>query len=110
MGDYLAGLFALAREQVAGAPALVGAISDRICDLDRADFLVALPALRLAFSWFPPREKHGIARAVLSLGSREDPRDLLELAHAPAAIAAGVSLDGRIAAVGARYGLLEAAP
>jgi len=110
VGDYLAGLFALAREEVVADPALVGAVDARICDLARDDFLVALPALRLAFSWFPPREKQSIARAVMDLGALEDPREVLSLEHAPDVLAAGAALDARVEATGARFGLLEVAP
>lgn len=79
MGDFLAGLFALAREEVmaveidqggevdgaaAGGP-LLAAIDAALGMMENDDFLVAVPALRNAFSFFPPVEKDRIAKAIL---------------------------------------------
>ncbi|MFF2551464.1 DUF5682 family protein [Nocardia sp. NPDC058058] len=110
LGDFLAGLFALAREQLmdessgerySGAadsdPAAVGApstpppgsadsspaatagtlsfdtrsllavLDELVGKFDPTEFLGALPALRLAFAWFPPRERAAIATKLLEL-------------------------------------------
>ncbi len=107
LGDFLAGLFALAREEVMHAPGLLVSIDSQICDMDTSNFLEAMPSLRLAFSYFPPREKERIARLVFSrLGENtEDLRTALKLAASPEIIAAGIDLNERVIAVANRYGL-----
>ncbi len=65
LGDYLAGLFALAREAAQRQPELVLRIDDLLMGYDDEAFLRALPPLRLAFSFFAPREKHYLARTLL---------------------------------------------
>lgn len=67
LGDYLAGLFGLAREEVAAERELVAAIDILLKGYTEQEFLVALPALRGAFSFFPPREREQIAGLVLTL-------------------------------------------
>jgi hypothetical protein len=71
LGDFLTGLFALAREQVQRQRDLVLGINDLLGRYSDEDFLTALPALRLAFTYFTPREKHHLAltlREGLGLG------------------------------------------
>lgn len=65
LGDFLAGLFALAREEIGAAAETLDAIDDLVGDWPHADFLRALPALRGAFAWFPPRERERLARNIL---------------------------------------------
>lgn len=67
LGDYLYGLFALTRSVINEQPELVGAVHATIIQLGDEDFLVALPALRAAFGWFPPRERGDIAAQAASL-------------------------------------------
>ncbi len=67
LGDFLTGLFALAREEVLHSTSLLGVVDDVVTPMVRDDFLVAIPSLRLAFSYFPPREKEQIARKVLAV-------------------------------------------
>jgi hypothetical protein len=78
-GDFLAGLFALAREEVVGAQELVATIDACVTGFLRQDFLVALPALRQAFAYFPPRERLRIAETLVALGGDRsvDPSALL---------------------------------
>jgi len=64
LGDFLFGLFSVARSLVGESDAIVRAVHGAIATLDVADFLVALPALRAAFGWFPPRERDVLARQV----------------------------------------------
>ncbi|HZV02431.1 MAG TPA: DUF5682 family protein [Planctomycetota bacterium] len=107
LGDFLAGLFALAREQVLEAPGLVRALDEVLGGLDRRAFLVALPALRLAFSWFPPSEKERLARSVLALhgGDPLRARSYLELAVDPEEVARGLALDEATTERARRFGL-----
>jgi len=67
LGDFLFGLFSVARSVVGESDAIVRAVNATIATLDVADFLVALPALRAAFGWFPPRERGVLARRVAGL-------------------------------------------
>ncbi|MEM9193342.1 MAG: DUF5682 family protein, partial [Myxococcota bacterium] len=64
VGDFLTGLFALAREEVRSSPRVVETIDEVIQSMGREEFLHALPALRLAFSFFPPRERASIAELI----------------------------------------------
>ncbi len=61
IGDFLTGLFSLAREVVQRHPDLLLNIDELITSFDEQTFLEALPALHLAFTYFTPREKHNIA-------------------------------------------------
>jgi hypothetical protein len=65
LGDFLSGLFCLAREVVQRHPALLQQIDVLLQGFNDEMFLVALPALRLAFTYFTPREKHAIARTLV---------------------------------------------
>ncbi len=107
LGDFLAGLFALAREEVMHAPGLLAAVDSQICDMDTSSFLEAMPSLRLAFTYFPPREKERIARQVFTRhgGSTADLRSALKLTVSPEASAAGIALNDRVITVAERYGL-----
>ncbi len=67
LGDALSGLLALAREQITQEPAFVDGMDALIAALDDDDFLRALPALRGAFAWLPPRERGRLATLLLRL-------------------------------------------
>jgi hypothetical protein len=109
LGDFLAGLFALAREEVLAAPDLVGAIDEILVAVGDDDLLVGLPSLRLAFSYFPPLERETIARAILARhgGDPAHARGLVRAEVASADVARGVELDGRVRALAIRYGLAD---
>jgi hypothetical protein len=108
IGDFLSGLFALAREQTVRAPDLVGAVDSAVTNFGRAEFFVALPALRQAFGFFPPRERLQIAQSLIELGgepgAKVDPRALMERVEVTA-VAAAFELEARVDAVVARFGL-----
>ena len=108
LGDFLTGLFALAREQVTGSPEVVTVIDQVLSDLDSPDFLVALPSLRLAFGYFPPREKDRLARTILTLHGN-DPDQARSLTRRlpvnPEVVARGLRLDGDVEKVMGRFGL-----
>lgn len=65
LGDFLAGLLALAREQLGAADEMFGLIDDWVRQWTGDEFLIALPAMRGAFSWLPPRERERIACLLL---------------------------------------------
>src|SRR5690606_39874273 len=65
LGDFLTGLFGLARESVQRNPQLVASIDRLLVGYSEGQFQQALPALRLAFTYFTPREKHYLATTLL---------------------------------------------
>ena len=77
LGDWLAGLFALARDQAAGDE-MVGVLDRLVSEMAEEEFLVALPSLRMAFTYFPPREREAVAQRLLERrGLRGSGRALL---------------------------------
>lgn len=67
MGDALSGLIALARHQLTQDLTFVDGLNQLITALDDEDFLLAIPAMRGAFAWLPPRERGEFARQILEL-------------------------------------------
>ncbi|GGV43249.1 hypothetical protein GCM10010182_79910 [Actinomadura cremea] len=99
LGDWLAGLFALARQEVLDSGGdLLGVLDELVDGLTEHDFLVALPALRQAFEFFPPRERESIARGLLDRrGLRGTARTLLRPAAVdPLLIAEARELEERV--------------
>jgi len=106
IGDWLAGLFAVAREEVLSAEAVVGLLDDLVHALSEEDFLVALPALRQAFAYFPPAERETIAKRVMvRRGVAGSARAVVRVDVDPLVVAAGMALDAKVDAVLAREGL-----
>lgn len=111
IGDFLCGLFATARVQVFDSEPLIAAIDDVLVGLGDEELLVALPSLRLAFGYFPPRERALIARTVLGIhgGDAEAAHGLVsKLRLRPDDIALGLALDLRMTERARRYGLVDA--
>jgi hypothetical protein len=106
-GDFLGGLFALARDEVVRARELLGAIDSVLDGFGRESFLIALPALRLAFAYFPPRERLSIAEGVLALHGTPaaDPMALVRPGVEAALYRRGAALDGAAVALALDYGL-----
>jgi hypothetical protein len=106
VGDWLAGLFALAREEVLHADGVIGLLDDLVDRMAEQDFLVALPALRQAFGWFPPRERETIAGLILTRrGHHTSGRDLLREAVDPEVTLRAMTLEHRVETLLAREGL-----
>jgi hypothetical protein len=107
LGDFLLGLFALAREEVQRARSLLRATDTVIAEMPERDFLVAVPSLRLAFSYLPPRERERIAALVLAIHQAPEARarSLLSLAIDPETILRGRRLDLEISEKEQRFGL-----
>ena len=72
LGDFLTGLFLLARETTQKDEQLIVCINEAICAYDDDAFLTALPALRLAFAYFTPREKNVIAKTLLQAANSDN--------------------------------------
>ena len=111
LGDFLAGLFAVARESMQDAGEALGAVDELVAGWTPEEFLTALPAMRGAFAWFPPRERERLARFILQ-------RAGYDLASADAQAvswmrqrtpitdqAAAMALETRVAERLTRYGL-----
>lgn len=107
LGDFLTGLFALAREQVIGAPGLIAVIDEVVSGFGREDFLLAIPSLRLAFTYFPPAERERLALLLLERHGQagKSAHLLLELPASAEDITRGLALDAEVQALRARYGL-----
>ncbi|CAA9298534.1 MAG: FIG00765533: hypothetical protein [uncultured Chloroflexia bacterium] len=105
MGDFLTGLFALARETVQREADLLLAIDALLMSYDDEAFLHALPALRLAFSFFTPREKHYLARGLLEARGASAATRLPDLEVSPEVAVRALALESAVFAVLAKYGL-----
>lgn len=105
LGDFLAGLFALAREVVQRSPAIVLTIDRLLVEFGADDFQTSLPAMRQAFTYFTPREKHYVLSTLFeSLGMKEtDPLAALQVDEATATEA--LAFEERLFETVARYGL-----
>ncbi|TAG25651.1 MAG: hypothetical protein EAZ37_12105 [Burkholderiales bacterium] len=67
LGDFLYGLFCCARVLATESDSIVNAVHEALEGMGSDDFLVALPQLRAAFAWFPPRERGALAARVAAL-------------------------------------------
>ncbi|WP_434445546.1 DUF5682 family protein [Lentzea sp. E54] len=106
LGDLLAGLFAVAREEVLASPDLVGVLDELVGAMTEEEFLVALPALRLAFSYFPPRERETIAATVLAhRGVGGSARGISRLRVDPMVVAEAMAVEKRVDALLVKGGL-----
>ncbi|HWS33330.1 MAG TPA: DUF5682 family protein [Actinoplanes sp.] len=107
-GDWLAGLFGVARESVLAPGGILELLDDLISGFGADDFLVALPALRQAFEYFPPRERATIGDRLLDRrGLAGSGRDLLRTTVDPRAVAAGMALDETVEQRLVRAGLIS---
>jgi hypothetical protein len=108
LGDWLAGLFAVAREEVlAEDEGVVSAVDELVAELNEDEFLTALPALRQAFAMFPPRERGLIAERIVALRGGGDARGLTaRLPVDPLTLASSMALEARVDHVLAREDLI----
>lgn len=111
LGDLLSGLFAVAREEVLDQeePSLLGLLDEVLGGFADEAFLLAVPSLRTAFSWFPPRERERIAHGLLDRrGLRGSASSLLRLSATPEVLTAARALEDRVGALLTREALLSA--
>ncbi|WP_223837519.1 DUF5682 family protein [Streptomyces venezuelae] len=115
LGDWLAGLFVLAREELtgpvrdSGADRLIDVLDELVTALPEGEFLGGLPALRQAFAFFPPREREQIARELIERrGLRGSARSLLRTTADPLLIAQARRLEDTVGQLLDRYGLTAA--
>jgi hypothetical protein len=105
LGDFLAGLFCLARETAQRHPELVLAIDQLLVSFADEEFLAALPSLRLAFTYFTPREKHHMGLTLLEALGVKERKPLTRLETSPEVMARAVALESRLLEAMKRYGL-----
>lgn len=110
IGDFLGGLFVVARTEALHAEGLLAAIDEVLVALGDHELLVGLPSMRLAFSFFPPREREAIAKVILARHgeTRLAPHQMLKLRVEPHDVAAGLAMDAAAARLAARFGLEDA--
>ena len=107
LGDFLYGLFSCARSLATGSDSIVQAVHGALESMSTEDFLVALPSLRSAFSWFPPRERGALAAMVarlLGLSTAEQSR-LLALRQGSAALIDAKRIEAQALAWASAYGV-----
>jgi hypothetical protein len=104
LGDFLTGLFRLARETTQRNPDLILSIDQLILAYDDDQFLEALPALRLAFGYFTPREKHSLSKA-LAQDSNLSSAELLSLPLGVETAVQAIALESRLFAIVQKYGI-----
>uniref|UniRef100_UPI001C114990 DUF5682 family protein n=1 Tax=Streptomyces brasiliscabiei TaxID=2736302 RepID=UPI001C114990 len=114
LGDWLAGLFAVARDELTtdqgsggdGPKPLIGVVDGMIGAMSDEEFLIGLPALRQAFAFFPPRERERIAERLLERrGVRGSARSLLRTTADPVLLARAAALEDDVSRQLDRYGL-----
>ncbi len=107
LGDFLTGLFSLAREVAQRHPQLVRTIDDVLLQFGADQFQTALPSLRLAFTSFTPREKHHMLSTLFeSLGLR-NVEPLIQLAVDDSAVVEALAIEERLFEAVRHYGLEE---
>jgi hypothetical protein len=105
LGDFLTGLFHIARETTQRDGQLIASINEVICTYTDDDFLTALPAMRLAFAYFTPREKNAIAKTLLQGSGSSELSDLLNLPLGLEVATQAIALESQIFQLVDRYGL-----
>lgn len=66
LGETLHGMLALARHHLASQPTFIVGFSALLAQLAEEEFILALPDLRAAMAWLPPRERGALAQQVLA--------------------------------------------
>jgi hypothetical protein len=105
LGDFLVGLFSLARETSQREPELLRSIDRVLLGYDDDEFLEAVPALRLAFTYFTPREKHHLSLTLLRLAGLRPDQPPAPLAVDAEAATRALAFESRLLQIARRYGL-----
>ncbi len=106
LGDFLSGLFALARSECGRNDRLLSALNAVLVAMSTDEFLIGLPALRQAFHFFPPRERAQIAKIIARL-HKDDAVDLLHLETSAESFAQAAALEQRVQKLMQSYGLWQ---
>jgi hypothetical protein len=107
LGDFLTGLFALAREEAQRDPALLRAVQYVVINWNDDSFLTALPSLRLAFMYFTAREKVYLAKGLFEatapgLSAESEP---VPLAVSTEEAAQAMAFEQSLLALAKQYGI-----
>lgn len=110
LGDFLTGLFALAREEVQRDRDLLEVIYQLVSEWNDQGFMTALPSLRLAFMYFTPREKTYLASSLFteetsSVVKEGDEDELLDLTVSPEEAAAAMAFELELVEFARGYGI-----
>ncbi len=107
LGDFLAGLFHIARETTQRDSALILSIDELLLAFSDDEFLEALPSLCLAFAYFAPREKNNIANTLVrsTASGQLDPTDLLNIPLGADVVVEAIEFESRLFALLDRYGI-----
>jgi hypothetical protein len=98
----------VAREEVLDDDGLTPVLDGLVCALSAHDFLVALPALRQAFEFFPPAERERFATALVARrGGHGSGRGLLRVRVDPVLVAGGAAIEEAVDEMLTRAGLAE---
>ena len=109
LGDFLTGLFGLAREAAQRQIDLIQGIDELLTGFADEAFLEALPSLRLAFTYFTPREKHHMALTLMkSLGIKPVEQPLAALEVSAEVAARALAFEARLFQAVERFGLRRA--
>ncbi len=104
MGDFLTGLFGLAREEAQRDPELLRATHSVVTSWNDDAFLTALPSLRLAFMYFTAREKTYLARGLFANETAPE-SEPVPLAVSTAEAAEAMAFETALHELAARYGI-----
>lgn len=110
LGDFLTGLFSLAREVAQRHPQLVQSIDRALLEFTSEEFQQTLPAMRLAFTYFTPREKHYMLSTLFESLGLKSAQPLAALEVDADTAAAALALEEKLFAAMALYGLEEREP
>lgn len=105
VGDYLTGLFYIAREAFLRDRPFLVAFDGFVDDLDEDEFLEALPALRMAFTFFTPREKLEICDLLFADYDSPSAKADEKAPITEADLGQAASFDARLREVAAFYGI-----
>ena len=108
LGDFLTGLFTLAREVAQRHPQLVRTIDDMVLQFGADEFQTALPSLRLAFTSFTPREKHHMLLTLLESLGLNNAEPLTQFPVDENTAAEALAIEERLFEAVRKYGLEEA--
>ena len=107
LGDFLTGLFALAREEAQRDRDLLTAIHAVVTAWNDDSFLAALPSLRLAFMYFTAREKVHLAQSIFADETAEEApaSEPASLAVSTAEAAEAMAFEAMLFRIAAEYGV-----
>lgn len=105
MGDFLVGMFRFAREAVQRDPRILAAIDIIVMEKHDEHFLELAPGLRLAFTFFTPREKYNLLRLLFPNRLQEEETTITSIQATPESLVEAKALVARMQHIISAYGL-----